>query len=315
MKKLWILPVLIFILTSCTAPQPVKKTAFLLDTYITITLYDASDSTIIDKTMDFIKQYDALWNRNNPNSDISRLNSSTGFCDVDPQTKQIIELSLTYCELTGGLFDITTAPLSDLWNIKERTEPPAEAEIAAARQKVDYHAVRFQGNQVSVYPAKVDLGAIAKGYIADRTKDFLLENGVNRAVIDLGGNIYAIGEKESGKPFQIGIQKPFSQDIIKTVSLSSSSAVTAGAYQRYFEKDGVVYHHIINPETGYPADTDLVSATVISDNSTQNDALSTVCILLGYDKSIDFLSSYYPTVSVFFVCKDGNTKTFGQLPQ
>lgn len=180
---------------------------------------------------------------------------------------------------------------------------------------MDYHAVRFQGNQVSVYPAKVDLGAIAKGYIADRTKDFLLENGVNRAVIDLGGNIYAIGEKESDKPFQIGIQKPFSQDIIKTVSLSFSSAVTAGTYQRYFEKDGVVYHHIINPKTGYPADTDLVSATVISDNSTQNDALSTVCILLGYDKSIDFLSSYYPTVSVFFVCKDVNTKTFGQLPQ
>lgn len=315
MKKCWLIFIPILILTSCSARQPISKTAFLLDTYITITIYDDYDTTIIDKTMDFIKQYDALWNRHNPQSDISKLNNSTGFCSVDPQTKDIIGQSLAYSELSGGLFDITTAPLSDLWNVKERTAPPAEAEIAGAKQKVDYHAIRFQDGQVSVYPAKVDLGGIAKGYIADKTKAFLLQNGVNRAVIDLGGNIYAIGEKEKDTPFQIGIQKPFSNDIIKTIPLASSSAVTAGTYQRYFEKDGKIYHHIINPKTGYPADTDLVSATIISDHSTQNDALATTCILLGYEQAVSFLKEHFPDVSAFFVLQDGSTKAFGQLPQ
>lgn len=151
----------------------------------------------------------------------------------------------------------------------------------------------------------LDLGAIAKGYIADRIKDYLLEQGVKSATINLGGNVLCVGEKPEGTPFKIGIQKPFSDrsETIAVMNISDKSVVSSGIYERYFEKDGKIYHHILNPATGYPYDNHLVSVTIISDKSVDGDGLSTSCFALGLDKGMELINSL-PDVQAVFITDD-----------
>ena len=154
--------------------------------------------------------------------------------------------------------------------------------------------------------AAIDLGGIAKGYIADRIKDYLVSQGVKSAIIDLGGNILCVGKRPDGEPFRIGIQRPFADrsETAAIVEIDGKSVVSSGIYERYFEKDGVLYHHILNPDTGYPYDNGLVSVTIISDESVDGDGLSTSCFALGLEKGMELIDSL-PDVYAVFITEDG----------
>lgn len=302
--------------------QPLSETAFKLNTVVTITVYDSTDKTIIKEALALCDKYENLFSRTLPSSELYKLNQRTlpqenGFFRISPETSKLIRKGMEYSALSEGRFDFTIEPLSSLWDFtSEEKIVPDKAEIAAALPLVNYQNVTLKGNLIQFkYPDMgIDLGAIAKGYIADRIKEFLLEKGVKSATINLGGNILCIGEKPDKTPFRIGIQKPFADrsETVRTIDITDKSVVSSGIYERFFEKDGRFYHHILNPDSGYPYDNSLVSVTIISDYSVDGDALSTSCFSLGLEKGMNLINSL-PDTEAVFISADGKlhySKTF-----
>lgn len=317
MKKLF-LSGLIFLCcmftTSCSQ-EPVDGTRFLFNTICTLTVYseenpDESAEEIIEGAFDLCEEYENMFSRTIEGSDIDRINNSNGQpVEVSPDTVDIIGEAVRYGEISGGAFDITTAPLSILWDFEgDAPSVPPAGEIEELLKTVDYTKIRVEGSTVTLEPpAKaIDLGAIAKGYITDRLVEYLTDKGVTSAIISLGGNIYAIGTSD-GRPFRIGVQDPAGEGgaILGYVEISNKSVVTSGDYQRFFVQDGKVYHHILDPETGYPTDNGLASVTIISDRSTDGDALSTSCFVLGLEDGMELVNGI-DGVEAIFVDHDGN---------
>lgn len=299
--------VIIFILCSCSE-SPTSKTGFYFDTIITITIYDECSDDTFKGAFELCEKYESLLSKNKEGSDIWNINHSEGTSvDVDPETAFLISKALYYCELSDGAFDITIAPASELWDFSSSDTHviPDSNSLARAISYVNYRNVSVTGNTVSVPEGtKLDLGAAAKGYIADRLKDFLKEHGIDNAIINLGGNIYAIGDK-NGSPFKVGIRSPFdTSSEIAYVYLSDKSAVTSGIYERCFTIDGVKYHHLLDTKTGMPLNNTLASVTVFAQSSTDCDILSTTCYLLGEEKALELIDSL-PSVDAFFIRTDG----------
>ena len=282
--------------TSGDAPaEPISATAVLLDTVVSITLYDSSDESLLEGCMDLIKHYEELFSRTIATSDIARLNS--GETDtVSPETAELILQGLMYGDISEGRFDITIGAVSSLWDFSSGggSVPPAGL-IAEALTHVDYSGVRVEGTRVTFEDPEtmLDLGAIAKGFIADRLKEYLVSNGVGSAVINLGGNTMCIGEKPGGKPFRIGIQYPFKEtgELIAVLEISDMSVVSSGSYERYFVSGGVSYHHILDPSTGYSVSSGLCAVTIICSSSMQADALSTICFILGEKDALSLIDA------------------------
>lgn len=303
-------------MTSC-APKSAEDTRFMLNTICSITVYseknkDKTSEELVDEAFDLCQTYEDTFSRTIEGSDIYNINNSGGApVTVSDDTIEILETAKYFSELSDGAFDITTAPLSIRWDFEgENPSVPPDDEIQELLAKVDYTKIKIDGNTVTLEaPVEaIDLGAIAKGYIADKLAEFLKDNGVTSAIISLGGNIYAIGENaEEKRPFNLGVQDPKSEDgsILGYLQLSDKSLVTSGDYQRYFMQDGKRYHHILAPKTGYPAESGLSSVTIISDSSVVGDALSTTCFVLGKDKGLELINSY-DGVEAIFIDHDGN---------
>ena len=242
-------------------------------------------------------------------SEISRINSAGGNpVEVSKETIKLIKKGIYYSEMSDGVFDITIAPVSNLWDFKAETPlVPSPEAIAEAVSHVNYENIIIRDNTVKLTDphAGIDLGAIAKGYIADRIKDYLEEEGVRHAMINLGGNVLAMGSKLDGSDYNIGIQKPFDEtgEPITSVKISDKSVVTSGIYQRYFKADGKIYHHILDPNTGYPCENNLYSVTILTDSSLTADALSTTCFLLGYDRGMKLINQL-DNVDAVFITND-----------
>ena len=310
------------ILSGCSAgKQAYSKTDFCFDTAVTLTIYDTasnedSANALLDEAIMLCHSYDDMFSRTKEGSDIYRINTAGGeWTTVSDETISLIQSALEYCEMTGGAIDITLAPVKDLWDFSgnDDVKMPATSDIETQLTHVGYSQIEIQGNKVRLEDpqAAIDLGFIAKGYIADHIRAFLLENDVKSALINLGGNIAVIGEKPDGSAFQIGIQKPFAPagTYCATVSASqsvtgTSSIVTSGTYERCFEHNGKLYHHILDSETGKPAQTDLSGVTIITDSSLHADALSTTCLLLGLDKGVSYIEKL-DDVEAVFVTVDG----------
>lgn len=283
---------LLLLLCGCKADEVNNtQTRVLLDTVVKLTA-DCDEDTL-SGAFDLCSQYEDKLSRTKSGSDVSLLNGSGGAVTVSDCTVEIIEKSVYYSDLTNGLFDITVCPVSELWDFKNQVIPSRD-EIAEALKNVDYHSIEINGNSVNLNGKKIDLGGIAKGYIADRVKEYLVENGASSGIINLGGNVIVFGGK-----YKVGIQKPFSEDLAATVELCDKSAVTSGVYQRYIEKDGEIYHHIIDPRTGYGVKSGLYSVTVLGDSSFDCDALSTSCLLLGLDGGMSLIEKTPNTEAVF----------------
>lgn len=247
-----------------------------MDTVCTITA--DCDEEYIDGVFELCAQYESLLSRHKNESDVSKLNHYDEY-EISPETLHVLVQALYYCQKTGGKYDITITPLSMLYDFNKKIAP-TEEEAQKKLYKVGYNRIEIKGNYVDLHNTEIDLASIAKGYIADKAVEYLKENGAKNGIVNLGGNV-----KVFGKAYNVGIQKPFSDEIMLTVKLKNTSAVTSGTYQRYFKKDGKTYHHILDVKTGMPLNTDLTSVTVLGESSAECDVLSTVCMILGEESA------------------------------
>jgi len=310
MKRLYRLILLCMVMVllcgcSLTTKEPLSKTGFHFDTVIKITLYDSKDEKILNTCFDYCKEFENLVSRTVKSSDISMVNHANGQpVEVSDTTIELLKKGIKFGELTDGAFDITIAPLSELWDFKNNPgNIPSESEIIEALSHVNYKNIVIEGNTVTLTDpeAAIDLGGIAKGYMADQLKEYLLNEGVTSAIINLGGNVLTIGAKPNGTSFNIGIQKPFDEqnETITSVQVKDSSVVTSGSYERYFEVNNTIYHHILNTDTGYPCDNELLSVTILSEESVDGDALSTTCFALGLEKGRKLIESLEDMDAIF----------------
>lgn len=267
----------------------------VFDTYCEITIEAGKNGDeILQKCSDYLHEKNDLWSPNNPSGDIGRLNAQAGLTEVElnADTLQILKASLQYTQETGGYFDVTVGALVNLWDVGgANPHVPSNEEITDAIHKTgsDFLTVDEAGGKAGLTKegASVVLGAIAKGYATKGLIDILKKENISAALINLGGDTYSMGTQPSGQPWNIGIQDPLnSEKLIGSLNMYDTSVITSGSYQRYFEQDGIRYHHIINPYTGKPSNSGLVSVTIISGDPILADVLSTACFVIGYKESI-----------------------------
>lgn len=282
--------------------EPVSRSELLLDTVVTISLY-GGDEELLEQCFAECRRYERIFSRTDPESELYALNAA-GSMEVSDELLSLLETALHYCALSDGAFDITMGGVSDLYDFSsEQPRVPEGEELEEAMGHVGYENIRIEGSTVTLLDpaAVIDLGAIAKGYIADRLARFLIEDGVESATIDLGGNIYCVGGKPDGSPFRVGIQCPFEDrsQVIGVVEVSDRSVVTSGIYERSFEQNGVIYHHILDPNTGLPCENDLLAVSIVSEHSVDGDALSTLCFVLGMEEGMALVDSLEGVYAVF----------------
>lgn len=302
----------ILLLSGCSGLPRERSQTYtdtLFDTVISVQIFDSVDEDVLKGCEKLCKKYDSMFSNKIEDSEISRINSAGGNpVEVSKETIKLIKKGIYYSEMSDGAFDITIAPVSSLWDFKAETPSvPSPEAIAEAVSHVNYENIIIRDNTVKLADpqAGIDLGAIAKGYIADQIKDYLEEEGVRHAMINLGGNVLAMGSKLDGSDYNIGIRKPFDEtgEPITSVKISDKSVVTSGIYQRYFKADGKIYHHILDPNTGYPCENNLYSVTILTDSSLTADALSTTCFLLGYDRGMKLINQL-DNVDAVFITND-----------
>ena len=302
------------LLKSSNSESKYNKSYFYLGTVNEITLFNIKKSQseqILNKCDKILRDIENKMSDTIVSSDVSKINSNAGsFVKVSSDTFFVIEEAIKYSNLSNGNFDITIGPISDLWAIgTENARIPSTEEIQKYLNLVNYKNVTLNKNDSSIKlekdNMKIDLGAIAKGYAADVIANYLKSNNVNSAIINLGGNVYTIGNKSNNEPFTVGIQDPTMPrgNSIGNIKVSNKSVVTSGIYERYIESENKIYHHILNPSSGYPFDNELSSVTIISDKSISCDALSTSAFGLGLESGLNLIESI-DNVDAIFITKN-----------
>ncbi len=292
MKRLWIFLLLFLFCTSCSPPaSDCRETRFLMDTVCSIRA-GGNANEAVHAAFSKAEEIQKAVNLYDPASTVSRFNRAKAGEPVplDPHTAGILATALPLCEASGGAFDLTVAPLSALWNFKEEhPAPPSQTELTQALSSVGYQYLVFDAEANTLTKTldgvALDLGGAAKGYAVDAAAQILKEAGVPYAVLDFGGNIYVFGKNPSHPQglWQIGIQSPNADpgSYQKTVTLKEGAVATSGTYQRSFTYEGTLYHHILDPKTGYPAESGLSSLSIRADSALVADCLSTACFVLG----------------------------------
>lgn len=311
--------------------EPISRTGFYFDTVIQITLYDTEDEAVLDGCFALAEKYENLFSATKEGSDVWKINHGNGeTVTVSEETVKLLIHAADWANTTEGAIDFTIRPVSALWNFgsEGNAQVPDESAIKEALSHVSHENIRFgtapsDETGESVYrtvtlidpEAAVDLGFIAKGYIADKMKEYLLSQDVESACISLGGNVLAVGEKPDGSPFRVGIQEPFAKTgkTLDTVEIRDTSVVTSGIYERCFYEDGVLYHHILNTATGYPVDNELAGVTIICPSSSKADALSTACLCLGVEKGRKLLDAE-KDVAYLLITRDGTQYASENFP-
>lgn len=319
MKKKFIalstLIILLFTLTACKSDNStvsISDSQFKFNTIMTITLYGYNDKSIFTEIWAEIDKMENTYSANIETSDVSKfnVNPSTDPIPVSADIVKMVDRAMPFSEATEGKFDLTVEPVVKLWGISTETpRVPAQAEIDAALPHVNYQNLTADPAnntlQKSDPDLHIDLGGIAKGYAADQVKAFLATKGIDRAILNLGGNIFAVGSKAKDTPWNVGVQNPFEPngDVVGILKATDKSVVTSGSYERFFEQDGKVYHHILNTATGYPVENELVSVTIISDYSVDGDILSTSTFSLGLEEGRKLINSL-DNIAAIFITKD-----------
>ena len=275
------------------AGEQSHRTVFAMDTYMELTAYGSHREEALQAAEEEILRLDRTLTSEGTESEIARVNAA-GAGTVSQDTAELLTRALGYAEETGGAFDIAIYPMMALWGFTG--DSPAVPDAERIRELlplcdpalIDFHGetgeVRFLREGV-----KIDLGGIAKGYTSSRVMEIFLEKGVVSGMVNLGGNVQTLGQKPGKKDWRIAIQDPYgSGDMLGIIAMHDKAAITSGGYERFFEEDGKHYHHIIDPETGYPAESGLLSVTIVSAVGTLADALSTSLFVMGKDNAVDF---------------------------
>lgn len=284
----------------------IQKVFFALGTVCTLTVFDSEKPKALDRAKSRVMEIHNAMNAYDPNSEVSAINQNAGigYVKVSYPTLRLIEASAAYSEMTGGAYDITTRPLSDLWKTAIRLKSlPLLYSIDQAHALTGYKDVLIDHTHSAVmlrrHGQQLDLGAIAKGYAADEVRRILSNANVTQAIINLGGTVYNMGQTR-----RIGIQNPFGNtgDCFSYINVGEKAVVSSGIYEQGFEKDGVTYHHIIDPQTGYPSDSSLAGVTLVGDNAAELDALATAVCVMPLPKAIALLRELH--IEAIFVTKE-----------
>lgn len=285
MRKALFLILTALLLSGC-ARREYAWNMFAMDTVMDFKIYSANnDATIAAEGV--INHVDALLDRGNPESEIYKINENHT-AEVSEATADMIRAAIDISKRTNGAFDVTTAPLSDLWGFYgSNFRVPSNSEVKTALSGVGYEKIAIRGNTITIPEnTKIDLGGIGKGCASDWVTLVLKNNGVKSAIISLGGNVHAIGSRVGGGAWTVGITDPSdTSQILGTVKVKDKAVVTSGGYQRNFTENGVTYHHIIDPKTGKSANSGLTSVTIISDSGITADGLSTALFVMGLDSA------------------------------
>ena len=323
-KKLIVILLVAIVLTvgiiGCTKEEssnPISRTEVVMGTMVKVTIYDSSSERVLDKVFECVKEIENLVSINKDGTELDELNENAGIkpVKVSDISFDIIEKALHYSEISNGGYDLTIGPLVKLWSIGlPEAKVPTQEEINDTIKNIDYSKVEINKSTKEVFLSEkgmlLDLGSIAKGYAADEIAKILREENVSSAIIDLGGNIYALGLKEGKRNWNIGIQNPFDNrgTIVGAVEISDKTVVTSGVYERYIEHNGIKYHHILNPSTGYPYETEIAGVSIISDKSIDGDALSTLVFTKGLEEGLKLVESM-DGVDAIFITNDKKVYT------
>lgn len=309
----------LFFLSACGSEskintQAYNDTEFLMGTYVSLSIYDDGKEAVLEQGFAEVRDLADRITGETMESEISKINSAAGKepVVVSEEVYELIKIAADYSDTLDGQFNYAIGPITNLWRIGfDDARKPSQEEIDDALQRVDFNKVSFNDNDRSVYleeaGMELDLGAIAKGYITDKVKNLFEAEGVTTAIIDLGGNVYVMGASpvREGDVWNVGIQDPFAErgESIGSTEQSNRSIVTSGIYERFLEVDDKVYHHLMNPKTGYPFDNEIAGVSIISETSVDGDATSTLVFALGVEEGLKYVNGR-EDIEAVFVSKD-----------
>ncbi|MDO4157298.1 MAG: FAD:protein FMN transferase [Oscillospiraceae bacterium] len=259
--------------------EPQSRSFFAMDTYMTITVYGENAETALNQAEERVTELEKMWSVTDESSEIYAVNHSGGASvAVSEETAELLDFSLEISKATNGALDCTMYPILTEWGFTTSNyKVPTDEKISELLENTGYEKIRLDGNSVAIPEnMQIDLGAVGKGYTGDLVTEVLKENGIESALLDLSGNIQTIGTKTDGTDWKLGLRSPFDEGSFATLEVSDCAVITSGGYERYFVgDDGETYWHILDPETGKPAHSGLVSVTIVGKEGRLCDALST----------------------------------------
>lgn len=314
MKRLFIggLLVAALMLAGCSAQTSAEESSqsrevYAMDTVMTLEAYGQNADAALDAAVAEIERLDALWSIASSDGEIAQLNAEKQIT-ASADTLALLTRAKEISAATDGLFSTTIAPLMEAWGFTNGDyRVPDEAELSALLAHVDDEEIAISDSTVTIpADAKVDLGGIAKGFTSVRVMEIFRENGVENGILSLGGNVQALGTKPDGSLWRVGLQDPADERaLFATLELADKAVITSGAYERNFEQNGIVYHHIIDPRTGYPAESGLSSVTIVSDDGTLADGLSTALFIMGKEAAVEFWRSHRDDFDMVLLADNG----------
>lgn len=287
-----------------------SKDIFAMDTYMTVTAYGEKAQDAVDAAEAEIERLDALLSTGNADSEVVKLNEAKN-ATLSEDGGYLVERALELNKETDGAFDIAIYPVMEAWGFPTQNfRVPSADELTELLKHVDASEISYNKatREISFADSqmKIDLGGIAKGYTSSRIMDIFKENGITSGLVNLGGNVQALGAKTDGSNWRVAVQSPDdTEDYLGVLSIQDKAVITSGGYERYFEQDGVTYHHIIDPKTGYPAENGLVSVTIVSEDGTLADGLSTSLFIMGKEKAAEFWRAHSEEFDAVLVTDDG----------
>ncbi len=312
MKRIFGIFLCLFLLSGCgAAGEAAASTRYLtaMDTVMTLTAYGTDRDRALDEAAAEIRRLDSLLSIGNDSSDISRLNREKTAV-LSPDAASLLGSALDLARDTQGVFDPTVYPLVKLWGFYDKDyHVPSRQELSQALDLVDYREVSLgEDGQASLGPGQqIDLGGIGKGFTSQRVTELLRDAGITSAMVSLGGNIQCLGAKPDGSPWNIGIRDPFGEDVYAAVRVTDKAVITSGGYERYFKdpETGIIYRHILDPRTGFPAERGLSSVTVITSDGTLGDGLSTALYIMGLEDATRYWQNHRDAFEAVFITDDG----------
>ena len=290
--------------------EKASKDIFAMDTYMTVTAYGAKAQEAVDEAEAEIQRLDELLSTGNEESEIAQLNQNKS-ATLSEDAGYLVERALELNKETDGAFDIAIYPVMEAWGFPTQNyQVPTADTLESLLKLVDASQIIYDEDSRKISfgqeGMKIDLGGIAKGYTSSRIMEIYKENNISSGLVNLGGNVQALGTKTDGSKWRVAVQSPDdTEDYLGILSVEDKAVITSGGYERYFEQDGKTYHHIIDPKTGYPAENGLTSVTVVSEDGTLADGLSTSLFIMGKDKAIEFWRAHSDEFDIIMLTDEG----------